>query len=152
MMRKELLKRVFSLGLLAFLGMLQISLAIGQDNVSRKFTVIDKTNQTELVGVSLTNERTRHSAATKPNGGATLQAAFGDRMQIQMVGYKPLVHVVTAAQNVIVELESPQVALSQVVVTALGIKRESRELTYSTQQLDGEAVNNIRDKIGRAHV
>lgn len=148
MMRKELLKRVFSLGLLAFLGMLQISLAIGQDNVSRKFTVIDKTNQTELVGVSLTNERTKQSTATNPTGEATLQAALGDRIQIQMVGYKTLVHVVTAAQNVIVELESQQVALSEVVVTALGIKRESRELTYSTQQLDGEAVNNIRDNSG----
>lgn len=148
MMRKELLTRVFSLGLLALLGILQISLAIAQDNVSRKFTIIDKTNQTELVGVSLTNKRTKQSTATNATGEASLQAASGDQIQIQMVGYKTLVHVVTSAQNVRVELESQQEAISEVVVTALGIKRETRGLTYSTQQLASDAVNNVRDNSG----
>lgn len=148
MMRKELLTRVFSLGLLALLGILQISLAIAQDNVSRKFTVTDKSSQTRLVGVSLINKRTKQSTATNATGEASLQAASGDQIQIQMVGYKTLVHIVTSAQDVRVELESQQEAISEVVVTALGIKRETRGLTYSTQQLASDAVNNVRDNSG----
>src|SRR5690606_20008825 len=44
-----------------------------------------------------------------------------------------------------VTLSEDVTALSEIVVTALGIEREAKTLTYSTQQLDGKQLTDVRD-------
>ncbi|ULT25582.1 TonB-dependent receptor plug domain-containing protein [Sphingobacterium sp. E70] len=65
-----------------------------------------------------------------------------------MIGYKSAELPVTAAGLLTVGLAQENFTIDEVVVTALGIKRETRGLTYATQQLSGSAVNDARDNSG----
>ncbi len=49
-----------------------------------------------------------------------------------------------AATDVVIRMEAGA-NLDEVVVTALGIEREKRNITYSVQELDGDAVRTTRD-------
>src|SRR5690606_2847314 len=63
-------------------------------------------------------------------------------------GYKTAELLVSAQQQLTVSLTQENFTIDEVVVTALGIKRETRGLTYATQQLSGTAVNDARDNSG----
>ncbi|MFK8162275.1 MAG: TonB-dependent receptor plug domain-containing protein, partial [Lewinella sp.] len=65
---------------------------------------------------------------------------------VSYVGYKTLEYNLGAAagaKEVVVAME-PSVDLGEVVVTALGLKRDNRELGYAVQQLDGEALTDVQ--------
>ena len=74
----------------------------------------------------------------------------GDVIQISYIGYQT-VEVVYNGQPINVVLKSDSQALDEVVVTALGIKRQKRSLGYSTTQVEGEQFTQARDpNIGNA--
>ena len=148
MIRKKDVHQVVSIGLLVILGILSSNDSIAQENVSRKFTVIEKSNQAPLPGVTLMNKRTRHSVSSDSEGVANLLAQVGDSVQANLLGYKPALYIVTNTKEVTLPLQMDNEQLSEVVVTALGIKREKRGLTFASQQLSGDAVNDVRDNSG----
>jgi len=68
-------------------------------------------------------------------------------LEISSVGFEPKEVAVSATDNDIsITMNDASKALSEVVVTALGIKREKKSLTYATQQIGGDeltkAANN----------
>jgi TonB-linked SusC/RagA family outer membrane protein len=68
-----------------------------------------------------------------PNGGFVLQ--------VSSVGFASKEVAVSASQTVVnVSLLEQSTDLNEVVVTALGIKREKKSLTYASQQLAGEEI------------
>ena len=68
-----------------------------------------------------------------PNGGFVLQ--------VSSIGYESKEVAVSASQSIVnVSLAEQSTDLNEVVVTALGIKREKKSLTYASQQLAGEEI------------
>ena len=68
-----------------------------------------------------------------PNGGFVLQ--------VSSIGYESKEVAVSASQSIVnVSLVEQSTDLNEVVVTALGIKREKKSLTYASQQLAGEEI------------
>jgi len=68
-----------------------------------------------------------------PNGGLVLQ--------VSSVGFASKEVAVSASQAIVnVSLMEQSTDLNEVVVTALGIKREKKSLTYASQQLAGEEI------------
>lgn len=68
---------------------------------------------------------------TTPNGKVTLETSS--------VGYETKQTPVNANESqVTITLEEAKGGLTEVVVTALGIKREKKSLTYATQQINGD--------------
>ena len=68
-----------------------------------------------------------------PNGGFVLQ--------VSSVGFASKEVAVSASQAIVnVSLMEQSTDLNEVVVTALGIKREKKSLTYASQQLAGEEI------------
>ena len=114
----------------------------------RKGKVVNAADQTALEGVTVTNLSTQLAARTDRTGNFTIKAKAGDRLKFSLVGFKAAELTVPAQGNLDVSLAQDSYNIDEVVVTALGIKRETRGLTYATQQLDGSAVNDARDNSG----
>ncbi len=70
------------------------------------------------------------------------------RLQVSAVGFQTNIREVTVKDNAVAEVHIEMAAgnnrLDEVVVTALGIKREKRSLGYSTQEIKGEDLSNTR--------
>lgn len=73
---------------------------------------------------------------------------IGDVVEFSLVGYDNLRYKIAQVGYFTVEMQIKDSQLNEVVVTALGIKRESKGLSYSTQKVSAEAVSGIRDNSG----
>ncbi|MDO9375648.1 MAG: SusC/RagA family TonB-linked outer membrane protein [Ferruginibacter sp.] len=92
-----------------------------------------------IASVSVRIQGTNTGTSTKADGSFELPGQSGTVLEISNVGH--LSQTVTyAGRELNIRLEKDTRALSEVVVTALGIKREKRQLTYSTQEVKGETV------------
>ena len=119
------------------------------DNMQQQKTItgtITDENGDPLPGVTVTVSGTTNGTVTNMDGNysianisenATLQISFvGKLTQEIVVGNQVLINVVLLADAI---------GLEEVVVTALGIKREKKTLTYSTQEVDMEGMSSVRD-------
>lgn len=90
-----------------------------------------------LPGVSIVIKGTTNGTVTDINGKYSLAGVSPtDTLHISYVGYSPK-DVAVGNQNVInVVLEVSVSELGEVVVTALGVKRQQRAIGYSTQKID----------------
>ena len=85
---------------------------------------------------------------TNADGKFTLSVPSGDIvLQVSSIGFEPKEVAVAATDNDIsITMAGTSTALNEVVVTALGVKREKKSLTYATQQIGGDeltkAANN----------
>lgn len=120
---------------------------MGQQSV-KIITVIEQESGAPLEGATVTNVATNSVTSTDERGQARLQASVGDQIRVSLLGYDTKTGLIGSADHLQIVLSSNQQAINEVVVTALGIKRETRGLTYATQQLAGDVVNDARDNSG----
>lgn len=98
-----------------------------------------------VIGASVVVKGTTNGTITGLDGDFSLQNVNkGDVIQISFVGYQTL-EVVFNGQPINVTLKDDTQQIDEVVVTALGIKRQSRSLGYSTTQVEGEDFALTRD-------
>ncbi|ULT27585.1 carboxypeptidase-like regulatory domain-containing protein [Sphingobacterium sp. E70] len=90
-----------------------------------------------IAGVSVSVKGTNRATQTNENGSFTIQASQGETLRISIVGYKPQEIQVNATKTIDVTLSNDDSSLDEVVVTALGIKREAKSLGYSVQKVGG---------------
>lgn len=140
-------KGLFFLGLLSCCLLFCIQRAQAQQT-ARTGKVTNTTDQKPLVGVTVLNLSTQLAGHSDQDGNFSIRAAEGDRLKFSLIGYKPTELSVAASTVLNVSLAQENFTIDEVVVTALGIKRETRGLTYATQQLSGSAVNDARDNSG----
>jgi iron complex outermembrane recepter protein len=93
-----------------------------------------------LPGVSVSIEGTSRGTVTDEKGHFQIQANDGEVLVFSSVGYLDLRVTVGASSNIHISLRKSDNAMGEVVVTALGIKREARSLGYSVQKVDGSDV------------
>ena len=99
-----------------------------------------------LVGATVVIKGTTVGAAVDAEGNFSLpQARQGDVLEVSLIGYaKQEIPVTDSAPLRIVMHEDTEV-LDAVVVTALGIKRSEKALTYNVQEVSGDIVNGVKD-------
>lgn len=99
-----------------------------------------------VIGASVFVKGTKKITSTDVSGNFVLpNVNRGDQIVISCVGYKSV--TVTwegTALNVTLE-EDDKNKLNEVVVTALGIKRQARSLGYSTTKVGGDEFSMVRD-------
>lgn len=88
-------------------------------------------------------QRTNTGVAADAHGNFTIQAQQGDVLVVSAAGFQTINVTVGTSASVIVKMEAGG-ALSEVVVTALGIRRERSELPYAAQQVQGEQITRVR--------
>lgn len=113
-----------------------------------KGKVSSTTDKTALVGATVSNLMNKLATKTDKQGNFSISANAGDKLKISLLGFETIEIAVPATGDLQVTLETESQQMEEVVVTALGIKRQVRGLTYATQQLDGATVNNARDNSG----
>lgn len=91
--------------------------------------------------VTVTIKGTKTTVAANENGNFTIKANVNDILVITAVGLLPKEVKVTNASGLIISLSRLNENLSEVVVTALGIKKESKSLGYSAATLNSDIIN-----------
>ena len=106
--------------------------------------IISKMDNQPIQGVSVLLKGTTKGTATNKNGEFSLQIKNGDVLVITALGFMPL--QVTVNGTVLnIELDTDAKALNEVVVTALGIKKETKRLGYSVQEVKGVDLIKARE-------
>ena len=105
-------------------------------------TVLDE-NGVPLPGASVVIEGSDVGVSTDFDGNFSIQATQGDTLVFSYIGYSTQTIVVgeESSYEVILSLGD---ALDEVVVTSLGITRQKRELTYATQSIDTDGIDETR--------
>ncbi|WP_158631058.1 carboxypeptidase-like regulatory domain-containing protein [Flammeovirga kamogawensis] len=115
-----------------------------QDRVV-KGIVKESGSEEPLPGVNVLIQGTSTGSTTDFNGEFSLSIPEGSTLVFSYVGYMAQ-EVVVGNQSVInVSLEVDAEQLEEVVVTALGVERSSKSLTYSTQSVSSEELTTVKD-------
>jgi len=102
-------------------------------------TVTDE-NGVPLPGATVLVEGTQNGVSTDFDGNYSISASSGDTLVFSFVGYSTQSVAVGSSSTVDVSLQ-PDNALSEVVVTALGVKRNTKAVGYSITQVEGDAIS-----------
>ena len=111
--------------------------------ITVKGTVTDATGE-PLLGVSVIVKGTTQGTTTNLDGEFTIKAEEGQVIRFTYIGYAPVEETVTGSAMAVTMHEEAN-ALDEVVVTALGIKREQKALSYNVQTVSGEAFTANKD-------
>lgn len=98
-----------------------------------------------LQGATITVKGTHTSTLTDDKGRFTITAGGSQTLVISFVNYQSLELAIKNRTTINVVLQKTLTELNAVVVTALGIKRQTKALTYNVQEVDGSEVNNVKD-------
>ncbi|RYY54616.1 MAG: SusC/RagA family TonB-linked outer membrane protein [Chitinophagaceae bacterium] len=107
--------------------------------------VIKDKNGIALAGVSVSIRGSNKGTTTNTKGEFSIDASKGDVLVFSSVGYA--VSSVTVGDNtsVSVELDLVDQQMSEVVVTALGVKKERKALGYSVTEVKGSELTRARE-------
>jgi len=109
-----------------------------------KGTVRSKTDGDPLLGVSIVKKGSDVGTETDFDGNYSIKAAKGDVLVFSFLGMKTLSVTVSDSSTIDVQLEEDASQLDEVVVTALGIKKTRKSLTYAAQDVSAEELNKAR--------
>ena len=105
--------------------------------------VIDERGK-PISGVSVVITKNGRGTTTDNNGNFVLQANANDVLRFSFVGMQPQTVVVVEGKTVYnVTLSDAVHEMSNIVVTALGIKREEKALGYSVQKVSGANLQKV---------
>jgi len=96
-----------------------------------------------LPGATVVVDQTNNGTTTDFDGNYSISASNGQSISISFVGYKTINILVADGADYDVSLQ-PDSLLDEVVVTALGIERNTKALGYSVTQVGGEEINEIK--------
>jgi TonB-linked SusC/RagA family outer membrane protein len=106
--------------------------------------VVDE-NGSPVEGASVVNTKTGSGTTTDASGSFVLQAEDGDVLRITYVGRLAQTVTVTGGRNrydVVLPLTNPE--MTNLVVTALGIRRQEKALGYATQSVKGNTLQTVK--------
>lgn len=99
-----------------------------------------------LPGASITVKGESKGTITDFDGNFSIEAQKGKTLVISYMGYETQNVLVGDDNSIKVQLkEASSTALTEVVVTSLGIKKTRKSLTYSAQELKGEELTRVKD-------
>lgn len=108
-------------------------------------TVVDNNNE-PLIGVNVVVEGTSTGTATDFDGKFTLAISENDtKLLFSYIGYESQLIDISQKQNVRVVMREDGELLDELVVTALGIKRSEKALSYNVQKVEQESLTRVKD-------
>lgn len=139
MSKRYLITRVVTACLLLALPLLSLA----QKPVSGK--VVSVKDQSPVQGVSVFVKGSTTGTSTTADGSFLINAKTGDVLIFSAVGLLPKEVAVGEGSNMQVSLEQDARALNEVVVTALGIKKDKKKLGYAVQEVKGDDLVKARE-------
>lgn len=115
-----------------------------QQSLSVKGLVTDQDGN-KLSGATVRVKGSAIGKATDLNGRFDIDVASGTTLVISFTGYLTQEVTIQKGGELTVALERDDQMLGEVVVTALGVKRERRSLGFSVTQVEGETLTKARE-------
>jgi TonB-linked SusC/RagA family outer membrane protein len=109
-----------------------------------KVTGTVKDNLGPIIGASVVEKGTTNGIMTDTDGKFSLNVQPGTTLVISYIGYKTQ-EVKTGREPLNIILEEDSKMLDDVVVTALGIKRERKALGYGVDEIKGDALTKAKE-------
>lgn len=148
-MEKSVLLHYFSFqkrllpGLLTLLGVFMFFSLSAQRTISG--TITDANTQEPLIGANITVKNTGQGTTTDIYGNFTLEnVKEDDILVVSYIGYAETEHLVGKNNAFKIALREGGIALNEVTVTALGIKRATKALGYAAQEVDGADLSVVK--------
>ena len=116
--------------------------AIAADPIAGKVTTADGK---PIAGISVTVKGSKRGVSTNIGGVFAIEAKKGDVLVFSSIGYQTREVVVGEETALSVVLVAANQQLTEVVVTALGIKKERKSLGYSVTEVKGEELTKARE-------
>lgn len=108
-------------------------------------TVSSAEDNTPIAFANVILNNGEDATITDENGKFSIVSnAPTDVLQFSSIGYKTLSYTVGNNTEIFAMLPVSTEGLDEVVVTALGLKRETKELGYVVQSIDAEAVSSVK--------
>lgn len=111
--------------------------------ITTQGTVVDAQGE-PLIGVSILEVGTTNGTITDIDGKFTLQITSGATLELSYIGYKTQ-QLKAVSDLGTIQMSDDTEVLQEVVVTALGIKREKKALGYAIQEVKGESLVEARE-------
>jgi TonB-linked SusC/RagA family outer membrane protein len=116
-------------------------LAAAPDDQTISGTVEDANGP--MIGATVKVAGTTNGTVTDFDGNFKLKCKAGDLLEVSYVGYTT--KTVKAQQGMKIMLDEDKTVLSEVVVTALGIKRDRKALGYGLSEVKGEELTKAKE-------
>lgn len=97
-----------------------------------------------IIGASVLVKGAGTGAVTDIDGKFTVEASVGSTLEVSSIGYRTATVKVTNASTYIVDLQDDTHALDEVVVTAMGIKKEKKALGYAMQDVKSDELMKMK--------
>jgi TonB-linked SusC/RagA family outer membrane protein len=112
-------------------------------------SVTDENSHNPLSGVTVTEKGTSNATATDAEGNFSINVANPKSVLVlSFVGYKKQEIQLNNQKRINISLTPAAAAMDEVVVTAFGIRRQTKDLTYATQQVKGKDIAEVKDATG----
>ena len=120
----------------------------GQQNTKPKKrvngTIVDEAGM-PVIGAAVRQRGTQNATVTDIDGNFTLDATEGADLEVTYIGYEPKNVRVGESDNYKLAMKPASRELNEVVVTALGIKRAEKALSYNVQQVKSDELTRVKD-------
>ncbi len=105
-------------------------------------TVLDE-NGEPVIGATVTVKGTNLVTVTDIDGRFELKVPNGSTLSVSYLGYTTA-EVPATGENLTISLKPDERQLAEVVVTALGIRRSEKALSYNVQQVNSEQLTTVK--------
>ncbi|MGK0364592.1 MAG: TonB-linked SusC/RagA family outer membrane protein [Saprospiraceae bacterium] len=134
------MKKIYLLSILC----LTINVLFAQ-NITVNGTVTDTASQEELAGVNIREKSTSIGTTTEADGTFSLTVSDKNATLVfSYIGYTEQEEALNGRRNLEITLSESSELLNEIVVTALGLERQSKDLGYSVQSLNAKEVSEVK--------
>ncbi len=133
------LSKSLRFAMLALCSLLISTGSIWAQNIKVTGKVTDKQGAS-IVGVYVLLDGTRVGTSTESDGTYSISVPSDGKLKFTSMGYKDVVTNVSGRVVINITMEDDAVLLEDVVVTALGIKKEKKALGYAVQDIKSDEI------------
>ncbi|MDO5973222.1 SusC/RagA family TonB-linked outer membrane protein [Flavivirga jejuensis] len=124
--------------------MLLVIASISHAQIRISGTVTDASDSNPLSFVNITTN-TDQGTVTNDHGNYTIEVASeSDQLKFSFIGYKAQIITIGKLRTINISLIEDTSALDEVIITALGLKRDTKELGYAVQAIKSESLTEVR--------
>ncbi|MBL7761689.1 MAG: SusC/RagA family TonB-linked outer membrane protein [Sediminibacterium sp.] len=130
----------FICSLLLLIG---LPVLLNAQNISGK--LVSRSDQQPVQAASVQLKGTNKGTYTDNGGQFSIAAKSGDVLILNAVGFLTKEYIVNGNSTLLIELDVDTKSLNEVVVTALGIRKDKKKLGYAIQEVKGEDLTLARE-------
>ena len=119
--------------------------ASGQTNLQRITGTIKSADGILLDGATVNIKGTATSTITNSSGNFSINATADQVLIVSYVGYTTVEEPIRGRSAINIIMQRQVAEIEQVVVTALGITKKAKSLTYNVQEVKGEDLTKVKD-------